>query len=228
MEQYSPKSRKQRWMRLVVGVVVIGIALIIFQFTPITSWLIPEKLQALKEEAGVFAPLAFIVLYWVGTILCVPGVLLTLSAGALFGPFLGTVWTVIGATLGATSAFLIARFIAGDWARAQFEKGDSLGQLIQGIEQDSFWFALSIRLAPIFPFVAVNYLLGLTPIGLLSYILATAVGIIPGTFAYAWLGRSGLEAARGGPPWQLVGALTVLALVSTLPILLKRLKPHRG
>lgn len=219
---------RQQWMPLVIGAVIVAIAWIIFKFTPVTSWLMPENLQALKEQAGVLAPLVFIALYWVGTILCVPGVILTLSAGALFGPFLGTVWTVIGATLGATSAFVIARFIAGDWARAQFEKGDSLGQLMQGIEQDSFWFALSIRLAPIFPFVAVNYLLGLTPIGLPSYILATAVGIIPGTFAYTWLGRSGLEAARGSPPWQLVGALTVLALVSALPILLKRLKPHRG
>ena len=215
-------------MRLVVGAVIVAIVLIIFKFTPVTSWLMPENLQALKEEAGVFAPLAFILFYWVGTILCVPGVILTLSAGALFGPFLGAVWTVIGATLGATSAFLIARFIAGDWVRAQFEKGDRLGQLIQGIEQDSFWFALSIRLVPIFPFVAVNYLLGLTAINLLRYVLATAVGIVPGTFAYAWLGRSGLEAAKGGPPWQLVGALALLALVSTLPIVLKRLKPYRG
>lgn len=227
MEQYPPKSRKQQWMRLVIGAVIITVALLIFRFTPVTSWLKPENLQALKEQSGVFAPLGFIILYWVGTILCVPGVILTLAAGALFGPFLGTVWTVIGATLGATSAFLIARFIAGDWARAQFQKGDRLGQLIQGIEQDGFWFALSIRLAPIFPFVAANYLLGLTPIRLPSYVLATTVGIIPGTFAYTWLGQSGLEAARGGTPWQLVGALAVLALASTLTIILKR-KPYRG
>lgn len=213
---------------MVIGAVIIAVALLVFRFTPVTSWLKPENLQALKEQMGVFAPLGFIILYWSGTVLCVPGVILTLAAGALFGPFLGTVWTVIGATLGATSAFLIARFIAGDWARAQFEKGERLGQLIQGIEQDSFWFALSIRLAPIFPFVAANYLLGLTPIKLHSYVLATTVGIIPGTFAYTWIGQSGLEAVRGGAPWQLVGALAVLALASALPIVLKWLKPYRG
>lgn len=215
------KLNKQRWMRLVVGSVIIVVALSIFKFMPVASWLNPN-LQTFKE-AGVFAPLGFIVFYWVGTVLCIPGTILTLTAGALFGPFLGTLWAVIGATLGATSAFLIARFIAGDWA-TQFAKGDRLRQLSQGIEQDGFWFALSIRLTPIFPFVAVNYLLGLTPIGLLSYVLATAVGIIPGTFIYAWLGRGGLEAVTGGPPWQLAGALAVLALLSALPIVLKWLK----
>lgn len=131
---------------------------------------------------------------------------------------------MFGATLGATAAFLVARFVAGDGARAQFEKGDRLRQLRQGIEQNGFWFALSIRLSPLFPFIAVNYLLGLTPIPLSDYVLATAVGIIPGTFAYAWLGRGGLEAATGGSPWQLGGALAVLAVLSALPIVLKLIK----
>jgi len=100
----------------------------------------------------------------------------------------------------------------------------ALLKLRQGIEQNGFWFALSIRLSPLFPFIAVNYLLGLTPIPLSDYVLATAVGIIPGTFAYAWLGRGGLEAATGGSPWQLGGALAVLAVLSALPIVLKLIK----
>ncbi len=219
-----PKTKKQQWMRLVVGAVILVAVLIVFKFTPVVSWLKPENLQALKQKAGVFAPLGFIILYWLGTIVCVPGTILTLSAGALFGPFFGTLWTIIGATLGATSAFLIARFLAGDWARTQFEKGDRLRQLRQGIEQEGFWFALSVRLSPIFPFFAVNYLLGLTPIQLPTYILATSVGILPGTFAFTWLGRGGLQAVIGGPPWQLVGGLAVLAVLSALPLIRKWLK----
>lgn len=160
-------------------------------------------------------------------LLAVPGTILTLSAGALFGAFWGALWSIIGATLGATGAFLVARFIAGDWARQQFEGGDRLRQLSQGIEENGFWFALSIRLAPVFPFNAVNYLLGLTPISLPTYVLATGVGIIPGTFAYAWLGQGGLEAATGRPPWQLFGALAMLAVLSTLPIVLKRWKSNK-
>ena len=166
----------------------------------------------------------FIVIYAIATILAVPGTILTLSAGALFGIVFGTLWTIIGATLGATGGFLIARFVAGEEVRSQFKKGDWLRQLQQGIEQDGFWFVLSIRLSPVFPFIAVNYLFGLTPISLTAYVLATLIGIIPGTFAYAWLGYGGLEAATGGAPWQIVSALAILAVISLSPIVLKRFK----
>ena len=220
----SNSNRKYLWIRLLVGAILIAAALIVFKLTPIAAWVKPGNLRLLKEQAGIFASVGFIAVYAIATILAVPGTILTLSGGALFGTVFGTLWTVIGATLGAIGAFLIARFVAGDWARQQFEKGDRLRQLQQGIKQNSFWFVLSIRLSPIFPFIAVNYLLGLTPIGLSAYALATLIGIIPGTFAYAWLGYGGLEAATGGAPLPLLGGLGMLALLSLLPIVLKWLK----
>lgn len=225
----SPKNqlkpqKKYSWVRWAVGIFILVEAIILFKVTPVGSFLRPENLQLLKTQLGVFAPLGYIGIYFIATVFGIPGTILTLSAGALFGPFWGTLWTVIGATLGATGAFLVARFIAGDWARRQFESGDRLRKLSQGIEQDGFWFALSLRLAPVFPFNAVNYLLGLTPLPLSTYVLATAIGIIPGSFAYNWLGRGGLEALSGGPPWQLVGALAALAVLSAMPIVLKQFK----
>lgn len=228
MVEESSGKKKYLWVKVAIGIAAFIVAdLIILKFTPVGTWLKPENLSALKQEAGIFAPLGYIVIYFLATLLGVPGTILTLTAGALFGVFWGTLWTAIGATLGATGAFLVGRFIAGEWAKKQFEKGDRLRQLSEGIEQDGFWFALSIRLAPIFPFNAVNYLLGLTPIPLPAYVLATAIGILPGTFAYTWLGEGGLAAATGRPPWQLVGALAMLAVLSTLPIVLKRLKSHK-
>ena len=221
----QPKPKKKySWVRWVVGIFILVEAIILFRVTPVGSFLRPENLQLLKTQLGIFAPLGYMGIYFIATVFGIPGTILTLSAGALFGPFWGTLWTVIGATLGATGAFLVARFIAGDWARRQFERGDRLRKLSQGIEQDGFWFALSLRLAPVFPFNAVNYLLGLTPLPLPTYILATAIGIIPGSFAYNWLGRGGLEALSGGPPWQLVGALAALAVLSAMPIVLKQFK----
>lgn len=223
------EQKKHSWIKLVVGIVVFIVAdFLLLKYTPVGSWLMPENLQALKQQAGVFAPLGYIVIYFFATLLAVPGTILTLSAGALFGAIWGGLWTVMGATLGATGAFLVARFIAGEWVKQQFEKGDRLRELSQGIEENEFWFALSIRLAPIFPFNAVNYLLGLTPISLPVYILATAIGIVPGTFAYAWLGQGGLQAATGRPPWQLLGALAMLAVLSALPIVLKWWKAKKG
>ncbi len=117
---------------LVIGAAVVAGAILIFSLTPIASWLRPENLRSLQEQAGVFAPLGFIIIYSIATVLAVPGTILTLSAGALFGPLLGTLWTVFGATLGATAAFLVARFVAGDGARAQFEKGDRPSQTASG------------------------------------------------------------------------------------------------
>ncbi|MBD2182956.1 TVP38/TMEM64 family protein [Planktothrix sp. FACHB-1355] len=223
------EQKKHSWIKLVVGIVAFIVAdFILLKYTPVGSWLMPENLQALKQQAGVFAPLAYIVIYFLATLFAIPGTILTLSAGALFGAIWGALWTVIGATLGATGAFLVARFIGGEWVKQQFEKGDRLRELSQGIEENEFWFALSIRLAPIFPFNAVNYLLGLTPISLPVYILATAIGIVPGTFAYAWLGQGGLQAATGRPPWQLFGALAMLAVLSALPIVLKRWKAKKN
>jgi uncharacterized membrane protein YdjX (TVP38/TMEM64 family) len=224
--QPKPKN-KYSWLRLALGLFILLDAIILFKVTPAGSWIRPENLQLLKTQLGIFAPLGYIGIYFIATVFGIPGTILTLSSGALFGPFLGTLWTVIGATLGATGAFLVARFVAFDWAKRQFEKGDRLRQLSQGIEQDGFWFALSIRLAPVFPFNAVNYLLGLTPIKLPTYILATAIGIIPGSFAYNWLGQGGIQALNGGPPWQLVGALAALAILSAMPILLKRINGNR-
>ena len=202
--------KKKLWIRLLVGIMLIVSAIIVFIFTTIATWIKAENLQLLQVKAGIFAPLGFIVIYAIATIIAVPGTILTLSVGALLGIVFGTLWTVIGATLGATAAFLIARFVAGEEARSQFKKGDRLRQLQQGIEQDGFWFVLSIRLSPVFPFIAVNYLLGLTPISLIAYVWATLIGIIPGTFAYAWLGYGGLEAAKSGAPWQLLSALGIL------------------
>ncbi len=220
MLKKQDSNNKYLWVRSLIGAMLIIVALIGFKLTPIATWIKPENIRLLQKQAGI-APIGFILIYAIATILAFPASILTLWAGAIFGTVFGTLWTVVGATLGATGAFLIARFIAGNWARQQFEKGDLLPFLRQGIEQDGFWFVLSIRLSPIFPFIAVNYLLGLTPIALPAYVGATLIGIVPGTFAYTWLGYGGLEAATGGAPLPLVGGLGVLAVVSLLPIVWK-------
>ena len=106
--------KKKLWIRLLVGIMLIVSAIIVFIFTSIATWIKAENLQLLQVKAGIFAPLGFIVIYAIATIIAVPGTILTLSVGALLGIVFGTLWTVIGATLGATAAFLIARFVAGE------------------------------------------------------------------------------------------------------------------
>lgn len=140
------------------------------------------------RSAGVAGPLVYIGLYVGLTVLLVPGTLLTAAGGVLFGVALGTVLTVVSATLGALVAFAIGRRLG----REQVEQiaGRRLGRLDDWISRHGFLAVLYVRLIPLFPFNALNYVAGVTAVRPRSYLLGTVVGIIPGTFAYTALGGS--------------------------------------
>ena len=102
------------------------------------------------RDAGPVAPLLFILIYALATVLFLPGSVLTLAGGALFGPVLGTLYNLTGATLGATLAFLIARYLAADWVADK--TGGRVKQLINGVEAEGWRFVAFVRLVPLFPF----------------------------------------------------------------------------
>ncbi len=171
--------------------------------------------------------LIFIITYIILTIIGIPGTVLTIVGGILFGLFWGTVWSVIGATLGALGAFLAARYCLKDDVEQKFNKFNKfnkqgkLAQFQTAILKQPLKFVLVIRLAPISPFNIVNFLFGLTSIHWLSYTLGTFIGIIPGTFAYTWLGVSGIQALSGSDRFSFFLALGFLFLLSIIPILIR-------
>jgi len=114
------------------------------------------------QRFGGWAPILFLLLYAVATVLFVPGSVLTVAGGALFGPIWGTLWNLTGATLGATLAFVIARYVASDWVAAR--SGQRLGRLMRGVEEEGWRFVAFVRLVPLFPFNLMNYAFGLTRI----------------------------------------------------------------
>jgi uncharacterized membrane protein YdjX (TVP38/TMEM64 family) len=175
-------------------------------------------------SAGLAGPLVFIGLYAVATLLFLPGSLLTLAGGALFGPLWGTLINLTGATLGAALAFLVARYLAADWVQGR--AGGLLKRLIQGVEAEGWRFIAFTRLVPLFPFNLLNYALGLTRIPFMQYLLATAVCMLPGALAYTWLGYAGREAVAGGEGLIQKGliALALLAVLLFLPRLIARLR----
>lgn len=116
--------------------------------------------------------------------------------GALFGPLWGMVVNLLGATLGASAAFLLGRYVAGDRIRRM--AGGRLDRLVTGVEAEGWRFVAFVRLVPIFPFNLLNYALGLTRIPFAPYVLASMICMLPGTFAYTWLGYTGREASTGG------------------------------
>jgi uncharacterized membrane protein YdjX (TVP38/TMEM64 family)/rhodanese-related sulfurtransferase len=181
-------------------------------------------LEAWIRDAGAIAPLLFMLVYALAAVLFLPGSVMTLAGGALFGPVLGTFYNLTGATLGATLAFLIARYLASDWVAAK--AGGRVKQLINGVEGEGWRFVAFVRLVPLFPYNLLNYALGLTRLGLLPYIIATYLFMLPGAIAYTYLGYAGREAVAGGEGMIQKGllALALLAVVVFLPRLIGNLR----
>lgn len=181
-------------------------------------------LESWVKSAGALGPMLYMAVYAVATVLFLPGSVITLAGGALFGPVWGTLYSLTGATLGATVAFLIARYLASDWVHRK--AGGWTRQLIEGVEKEGWRFIAFVRLVPLFPFNLLNYALGLTRIGLLAYVVGSYVFMFPGALAYTYLGYAGREAVAGGEGLIQKGllALALLSVVAFLPSLVKRLR----
>lgn len=208
-------------LRIIVLVVVVaGIALA----THYREALSPGALQAWVGGFGIMGPLVFMLLYIVATVFFLPGSVITLAGGAIFGPVWGTFYNLNGATIGATLAFLIARYLGSDWVEQK--SAGRVKQLKQGVEQEGWRFIAFVRLVPLFPFNLLNYALGLTKIRLSHYVIASYLCMLPGAIAYTWLGYAGREAVAGGEGMIQKGliALALLAAVSFLPRFIGKLR----
>lgn len=139
------------------------------------------------ENLGTLGPIAFILIYNLATLLFVPGSLLTLKGGCLFGLLWGSIYVIIASTLGATFAFLIGRYLSRNWVRKQITKNPQFQAIDKAIAKEGFKIVLLTRLSPIFPFNLLNYMLGVTQVSLKDYILGS-IGMIPGTVLYVYIG----------------------------------------
>ncbi|BAY30762.1 hypothetical protein NIES2107_26100 [Nostoc carneum NIES-2107] len=139
------------------------------------------------NNLGYFGPIAFIAIYNLATLLFIPGSILTLKGGCLFGVFWGSIYVIIAATIGATLAFLIGRYISRDWVAQQLEKHPKFKAIDLAVAQAGWKIVLLTRLSPIFPFNLLNYAFGVTQVSLKDYILGS-LGIIPGTVMYVYIG----------------------------------------
>lgn len=151
---------------------------------------------------GALAPLLFVILYIVGAILFVPGSVLTIGAGVLFGLLWGSIYVSIGATIGAAAAFLIGRYLARGWVRRQLEGNRKFAAIDAAVGREGWKIVLLTRLSPVFPFNLLNYAFGLTAVTLRDYAIATWVGIMPGTVLYVYLGSLGGTLANSGKSHQ--------------------------
>ncbi len=212
------KSKLLRFGLLILLLIGIGMAVMY------RDQLDTAALESWVQGAGAAGPLLFMLIYILGTVFFVPGSMLTLAGGALFGPLLGTFYNLTAATIGAIISFLAARYLASDWVEKK--TGGRMKQLINGVENEGWRFIAFTRLVPLFPFNLLNYALGLTRINFSQYIVATYICMLPGALAYTYLGYIGREAATGGEDiiQKAMLALALLAIVSFLPRLIGKFR----
>lgn len=174
------------------------------------------------DGLGAGGALAFIALYTLATVLFLPGSVLTLGAGVVFGVLQGFLYVFIGASLGATAAFLVSRYLARDWVARKLATTPKFKAIDAAIGREGFKIVLLTRLSPVFPFNVLNYALGITGVTLKNYLLGF-IGMIPGTLLYVYLGSLAGSLALLGSATQPTNptvqwAVRILGFVATVAV----------
>lgn len=177
------------------------------------------------DQLGWFAPILFIVVYGLATILFLPTMVLTLAGGALFGPAFGTLINLLGATFGAAIAFLITRHGLHDWISKKQNAGSN--RLISGVNQRGWLFVALLRLFPAIPFSLVNYGMGITGISFRLYLLTTFIFLIPAEIVYTYFGYAGMDALSNPSSFYKNGSMLLCGVALALVLGIKLLKQRK-
>jgi uncharacterized membrane protein YdjX (TVP38/TMEM64 family) len=214
-EASSGTSSRWKWVLYVIAGIFIVLALKLFH--------VQDLLKAALDwigKLGPWGPVIFVGLYIVATVLFVPGSVLTLGAGAVFGVVFGSVCVSISATLGATASFLVGRYLARDGIARKIDKYEKFAAINRAVADEGWKIVLLTRLSPVFPFTLLNYAFGLTQVRLSHYVLASWIGMMPGTVMYVYLGSlvnvSAGHRQRTTGEWILYGVGLLATVVVTV------------
>ena len=219
--------KKSHFIKPVILLVGLTVVFALWRLTPLGEYVSLENARSLAQLAdriGWSAPLLYISFYAVGTVVLLPGSVMSTVGGLSFGVYLGTILVVLGSTIGSALAFLTARYLARPLVERLIADRPMFRRLDRGVEQQGWRMMVVIRLVPIFPFMFVNYALGLTRIRFWTYVGITFFGMIPSSFAICLAAGS---LVSGGDDWKriflyLLLAGILFALMAMLPVILKR------
>jgi uncharacterized membrane protein YdjX (TVP38/TMEM64 family) len=206
-------------------IVLLGIIILIIVLSRVFG--VGEHLARLRTwiaSLGPLGPIAFMVIYAVATVAALPGSVLSIAAGALFGPFLGVLTVIVAATIGASLAFLVSRYFARQAVAGWLGKNETFLKLDDLTEKHGDIIVAITRLVPLFPFNLLNYGFGLTRVPFRTYVLWSALCMLPGTILYV-VGSAAIfeTAAEGRIPWVLVlVVLMILGIIAGLTRSAKR------
>jgi len=204
--------------RVIVGVVCVAVLVAGVLTLPVEAYL--SRFLAWVQTVGPWGALILGAGYIPAALLFVPGSLLTLGAGFVFGVGVGTVAVSLGSTLGAAAAFLLGRTVARRTIEAKVAGNARFHALDQAVRREGFKIVLLMRLSPVFPFNLLNYAFGLTQVSFRDYVLASWIGMLPGTIMYVYLGSAAQNLAAlstgqatGGAERHVLFGLGLLATV---------------
>jgi uncharacterized membrane protein YdjX (TVP38/TMEM64 family) len=202
------------WLLLVVALVAL---IVLVRGQNIGGWL--QDALTWVRGLGWWGPVIFVLLYIAACVLLIPGSVLTLGAGILYGVVGGTALVSVASTLGATASFLVGRYLARDWVSSKLARQEKFRRLDEAVGREGWRIVGLLRLSPIFPFNLLNYAFGLTRVRLRDYVLASWIGMLPGTVLYVYLGSLLGEVANVGhgvkTPWPAKVAFGVVTLAIT-------------
>ena len=231
----SARSPRGRALRVALLALFVGVVLAFFALGGQRSLTLDavkanrDALLAFTQQHFATSLVVAFAVYAGATAFSLPGgLLLSLTVGFIFGRWVGTGLVVAAATVGATLVFLAARYIFADAARRRL---GAWGERINaGFTENAFNYLLFLRLVPVFPFFLVNLAPAFTSIPLRTYVAATLVGIIPGTFVFVNVGQTlgRIESLSGLVSTETLGAFALLGLFALVPVLLKRVGSRRG
>jgi uncharacterized membrane protein YdjX (TVP38/TMEM64 family) len=172
---------------------------------------------------GPAAPLAFIAIYIIACVLFIPGSILTIGAGVIFGVLWGSIYVSVASTAGATAAFLVGRYLAREAVARRIERNARFRSIDDAVAREGWKMVLLTRLSPVFPFNLLNYAYGLTRVRLAEYVVASWIGMMPATVMFVYIGALSGDLARaaagtGGASANLRWALNVVGFAATVAI----------
>lgn len=203
----APKFGK--WLLLAAAIVlIVWLSRSVFDIDAngLRSWIL---------SFGLWAPAIYILIYTIRPVVFFPASVLSIAGGLAFGAWQGTLYTVIGATLGAMLSFAIAKTIGKSLVRREWT--GNAGKIQSQMEQNGFLYVLLFRFIPVINFDLISYAAAFAKVRFAPFALATLIGIIPGTFAYNFLGSSFIS----GNPWIIMLAVVVFAILTAVPILIR-------
>jgi len=186
---------KDRLLKIIMWIIIITGIVLIYKFGIVSRLKDIKQMQQWFKSLGAIGYLIYIAIYTLTSVFMLPGSFLTIASGIAFGPLVGAVLALIGATFGATMSFLISKYFMRDIVKAKLGNNLIYKKIDKGFKLNGYNFLILTRLVPIFPFNLQNYAYGLTSIKTSTYIFWSLICMIPGAFIYAYM--AGEIAARG-------------------------------